>query len=157
MSSPTDLPGMPEIPSPVTFERLVALVDGGSWKVDHEEQIMRRRWQRAEVAVSLPTGDGVVVMFTGTRIGEEIPVARLSEVQAFVNDWHRERIWPTVVLGTTATGVVVQTHVGVDATAGLTDAQLREYLRIGVGTTHQCVQALDDAPDVGGSADPERG
>lgn len=156
-SDPTDLPAMPEIPSPVTFERLVGLVDGGSWTVDADEKTFLRRWQRAQVVISLPPGDGVVLMFTGTRLGDDIPLSRLGEVQAFVNDWHRERIWPTVVLGTTPTAVVVQTHVGVDATAGLTDSQLHEYLRIGIGTTHQCVQALADAPDVEGSADPETG
>lgn len=161
MTSPTDLPGMPPIPSPVTLERLVAMLGEQDWEVDREATTMRRRWERAEVVISLPRSEGSVVLFAGTRRGPAIPLGRHGDLQTFVNDWHRERIWPVVVLEAAATEVVVRSHVAVDATAGLTDAQLSEYVRIGIGTTHQCFSAMEEAglapPPVPGSADPDAG
>lgn len=144
MTSPTDLPGLPPVPAAMTFERLLAVL-GQGWQVDPEAATAKRRWGSAEVTVSVPATEGVVVLFSGTRVGPEIPLARQRDVETFVNDWHRERIWPTVVVGAGPTEVTVQTHVAVDATEGLTDAQLGEYLRIGFGTAQQCFTALEEA------------
>lgn len=150
MTSPTDLPGMPPVPAPLTFQRLAATL-GEGWEPDVEAATLRRRVGAAAVAASLLTTEGVVLLCSATRIGPEIPLSRRRDVETFVNDWHRERIWPTVVLDAGPTEVVVQTRVAVDASAGLTDTQLGEYLRIGVGTAQQCFAALTET----GLAPPE--
>lgn len=154
MTSPTDLPGLPEVPYPVTFARLVAMLGDQGFRTDDSGSTLRRRSDEAEIAISIPAGDAPVLVVRGNRVGAPIPTARLHDLEAFVNDWHRERIWPTMVLTRADDQVAVHGHVGIDATAGLTDIQLREYLRIGIGTMYQCFRALADAPGVGSGESP---
>lgn len=146
-TSPTDIPGPPEVPTPVTFERLVAMLAPDGYAVDADDRVLRRAWPHAEITVSLPPGDSAVMLVGATRPGPPIPHARRLDLEEFVNDWHRDRIWPTLVLGTSDGGLTLHARVGVDTAAGLTDAQLREYLRVGVGTTKQCFGALDEPQD----------
>jgi Putative bacterial sensory transduction regulator len=142
-SSPSDLPAPPEVPRPVTFERLAALLAPDGYTVDADNRVLRRRWPHAEIVVSLPPGDSAVLLVGATRSGPPFPHARQLDLEEFVNDWHRDRIWPTLVLGASDAGLTLYARIGVDTAAGLTDAQLREYLRVGVGTTKQCFGALD--------------
>lgn len=158
MTSPTDLPGTPDIPIPVTLARLGALLQPDGWVLDTSGGVLRRRWPHMEISLTLREGDGLLMLFQGTGTGEGIPLDRARAVEAFVNDWHRDRIWPTIVVTTTET-VRVHTHVGIDATAGFTATQLGDNMRIGIGTTHQCFAALAEAGIVraGGSAHPDAG
>ena len=162
MSSPTDLPGVPdepEVPTPVTLDRVLGHIDAQAYDVDREHQRISRRWSELEITVALSTGEGSALVIRGTRLGEPIPLERTGDVVAFVNDWHRERIWPVIVLARGEDQLQVHAHLGVDVGAGLTQAQLRESLRLGVGTIRQCFQALAQAPGLatGPSADPETG
>lgn len=145
MSDPTDLPSLPAIPEPVTFDRLRALLEPEGYAVEEAGPSLRRRFPHAEVAVSLPAGEAPVMLVGAVRIGPPIPLASRPDMEAFVNDWHRERIWPVVVLGEAEAGLTLHTHVGVDTAVGLTDAQLIEYVRVGVGTAEQCFATIDVA------------
>lgn len=142
-SGPADLPELPELPRALTFERLQALLQPQGYAADADGSALRKRFSHAEIAVSLPAGDGSVLLVGAVRTGTPIRHERQADLEAFVNDWHRERIWPTLVLGAVEAGLTLHAHVGVDTTAGLTDAQLGEYVRIGVGTTAQCFGTLD--------------
>lgn len=165
MSSPADLPGTPDIPTPLTLARVAALLQPDGWTLDAESGTLRHRWPHLEIALTVRDDDGVLMLFRGTYLGGPIPLARARAIEAFVNDWHRDRIWPVVVHTSTDEAIQVHTHVGVDATAGLTATQLDDYLRIGIGTTHQCFTTLTEtgmlpSPDASGgadSADPDAG
>ncbi|WP_420111672.1 YbjN domain-containing protein [Pseudactinotalea sp.] len=162
MTSPSDLPSAPDIPAPVTLARVAALLRPDGWAVDTEKASVRHRWPHLEVAVTVRESEGMLLLVRGAHVGEPIPLDRASAVEAFVNDWHRDRIWPVIVHTSTDDAIVVHTHVGVDATAGLTATQLDDYLRIGLGTTHQCFRALAEVGivprvDPQGSADPDAG
>lgn len=142
-SGPADLPELPELPAAVTLERLQSLLRPDGFVPDPDGSALRKRFSHAEIAVSLPAGDGSVLLVGAVRTGAPIGHERQADMEAFVNDWHRERIWPTLVLGAVEAGLTLHAHVGADATAGLTDAQIGEYVRIGVGTTAQCFGTLD--------------
>ncbi len=154
MTSPADLPSFAEIPGEVTVDRVGALLSSRGF-VPTQEGTFRGQTDTADVEVTMPPADGVVVLFRGTRRGEPFAPGRLRDLEAFVNDWHREHVWPTVVLATGERGVAVHAHVGVDATAGLTQAQLVEYVRIGVGTIEQCFGRLSEWPGLAESESSE--
>lgn len=162
MSSPTDLPGVPDMPTPVTLARVAALLQPDGWTLDAERASLRRRWPHLEIALTVRESEGMLMLIRGAHTGTTIPLDRAHAVEAFVNDWHRDRIWPVIVHTSTDDTIQVHTHVGVDATAGLTATQLDDYLRIGIGTTHQCFATLGEVgivprADPPGSADPDAG
>ena len=144
MSSPGDIPELPAIPAAVTFERLQGMLHADGYTTA-DGTSLRKRFPHAEIAVSLPAGNASVLLVGAVRTGPPIPHERQADMEAFVNDWHRERIWPTLVLGSVDAGLTLHAFVSVDVAAGLTDAQLGEYLRIGVGTTAQCFGTLEDS------------
>lgn len=163
MTSPIDLPQMPELPAPVTPERLADVLAELKYPMTRNEQgALVGRTTAATVEVSFPDERNQVLLFRGTRIGT-LPSDRIADVELFANNWHRERLWPTVVVLDGPEGVVVQAHVGVDVVQGLTETQLRENARIGVGTLHQVMTALaeqlDDArePGLGEGPGPQTG
>ena len=86
MSSPGDLPDLPQIPEAVTFERLTAMLLPDGYAADHERMTLRRRFPHAEIAVSLPAADGSVLLISAVRTGEPIAHARQADMEAFVND-----------------------------------------------------------------------
>lgn len=161
MSSPTDLPGAPDIPTPVTLTRVQRLLAADGWTLtvaagaDPESGRLVRRWPHLEIAVTVRQAEGLLLLFRGRPIGAEIPLGRERAVEEFITDWHRDRIWPVVMMTTTDRSIQVQTHVGVDATAGLTASQLDDVLRVGIGTTHQCFTTLAEASLLPRAAPPE--
>lgn len=159
MTDPAALPGLPEIPTPVTVERLQRLLAADGWSLDADGSQLLRRWPHLQIGLTLRENEGALMLFRARPIGAETPVSQLGAAESFVADWHRDRIWPVVVMTTTESTLMLQTHVGFDVTAGLTSAQLDDLLRVGIGTTHQCFTALAErglAPRAP-SADPEAG
>lgn len=163
MTDPAGLPSTSDLPQGVSITRIAGLLVPDGWTLD-DADALRRRWPQLEIAITMQSTDGVLLLFRGSHVGAPIPLERRRAVEAFANDWHRSRIWPTIAVSTTESAVVMQTHLGVDVTAGLTTAQLDDYLRIGIGTTHQFFATaaesaiLPSLPETGGaSADPEAG
>jgi hypothetical protein len=164
MTDPAALPSASDLPQGVAITRIANLLVRDGWTLEGETGTLRRRWPQLEIAITMQRSDGLLLLFRGSRLGDPIPLARRQGLEAFANDWHRSRIWPTIVVTTTESDVVAQTHVGIDVTAGLTTAQLDDYLRIGIGTTQQFFQTLRESPILqgppgagGASADPEAG
>jgi len=155
MTSPTDLPGAPDLPTPVTLARVQRLLAADGWTHEADSERLTRRWPHLEIDVTVRRRDGLLLLFRGRPVGAEIPIARTRAVESFITDWHRDRIWPVVVMTSTTEAIQVQTHVGVDATAGLTASQLDDVLRVGIGTTHQCFTTLGEVGLLPGTPGPE--
>jgi hypothetical protein len=169
MTSPTDLPGTPELPGPVDLERLQSVVSTLGWTmVAVGERTLRGRWDDVQVDLTIPESEGVVVLLRGSRLAA-VPAAQRAGVEEFVLQWHRQRVWPSLFVGDDGAGdVALGAHVGLDATEGLTTPQLLDGVRVGVGTIQQAFAELgrvlegsgqggaadDSGPDDDGPSDP---
>lgn len=143
MTSPTDLPGAPELPAPVDLARLQEVVGTLGWSmVAVGERTLRGRWDDAEIDATLPESEGVVVLLRGSAV-TTVPAARRAGVDEFVLQWHRQRVWPSLFVRSDDAGdLVLGAHVGLDATEGLTTPQLLDGMRVGVGTIQQAFAEL---------------
>lgn len=156
MTSPADLPQGPDFPAPVTFERVVTIA-GEGYAVDGAR--LRRRWQEAEMRVWVPDGEQPMLLFRTTRLAPPLPVDRRGAAGAFINDWHRDRLWPTVIVTGAKDGLQILTQLAVDTGAGLTDDQLRTYLHLAEATMRQATVAFEESMGLRRppSAGPEAG
>lgn len=143
MTSPSDLPGQPDFPYLVTYDRLVAVAGAQRLVVRPVGgDTLRGRWPDSILDLSVRSGDVVVVQVRGTA-PVRVPAGRVGDVVMFANDWHRGHIWPVVHWIADDDGsVLVRTAFAVDVTAGASDAQLADALGIGIATANQCFRAL---------------
>ncbi|MBK5249633.1 MAG: YbjN domain-containing protein [Actinomycetales bacterium] len=143
MSAPSDEPYT--VPTPVTFERLLAHLESGDVHVQPSgPAAVRGRWGENLLELSLRSSAVVVLQVKGART-EPLPESAAPALVTFANDWHREHIWPTVCWTSAGDGVEVHTVFAADVTEGASDAQLRDTFTIGIATTNQCLTALTDA------------
>jgi len=70
---------------------------------------------------------------------EEPPASQRDEIAASVNDWNRDKFFPTVGVVDTPIGPLVRATYLTDLSAGATDAQLRLHLDTALSA---CTQAL---------------
>ncbi|GAA4286777.1 hypothetical protein GCM10022262_11360 [Georgenia daeguensis] len=80
--------------------------------------------------------------------GREVPEEMRGAVAQAVNDWNRDKIWPTVFTFTDESGTTVRTEILADVGGGSTDRQLVELVEAGLSAGVQFFQAL------GGSMPP---
>ena len=67
------------------------------------------------------------------------PASQRDEIAASVNDWNRDKFFPTVGVVDTPIGPLVRATYLTDLSAGATDAQLRLHLDTALSA---CTQAL---------------
>lgn len=146
MTSPADLPTGPELPAPLTLERIQAYTASREWTVTPGEKSVRGRWGNADVEVSLNVGKLTVFQFRGVWV-DRVPLAREADVATFANDWHRDRIWPTLHWRVAEDHLVVVGVVGWNLSAGVTDTQLAESFKVGIATITQSFHQLRAALD----------
>ncbi|WP_196716661.1 YbjN domain-containing protein [Actinomyces trachealis] len=70
---------------------------------------------------------------------EPAPAAQRDEIAASVNDWNRDKFFPTVCVLDIDDGVLVRANYLVDLSSGVTDRQLRLHLERALSA---CTQAL---------------
>ena len=74
--------------------------------------------------------------------GRSVPEEMDSAVAQAVNDWNRDKIWPTVFTVSDESGTTVRTEILADVGAGATDRQLVELVEAGLSAGVQFFQAL---------------
>lgn len=157
MSNPADIPGVSAWPEPVTFERLQELVEAADINVTlTDNQILRTRVGENLVEISVATKKTTVLRVLGLS-GATLTKQREGALATYANNWHREKVWPTLLWTEDSDGALsLRSVYTVDFTAGATDQQLATAIRLGVSAT---AKALDSAREAlqQGSTEPELG
>ncbi|MPV37059.1 type III secretion system chaperone family protein [Georgenia subflava] len=134
----------------VTPGRLRDVVEGRGYVVRSEpDASLTGLWDGYRFQLRL-TGEGQEYLSVCGTWGRTVPEALGSAVAQAVNDWNRDRIWPTVFTVTEGDERTVRTEVMADVGAGATDRQLVELVEAGLSSGVQFFRAL------GGSMPPPR-
>lgn len=146
MTDPTSVPGMSEWPEPVTLQRIQNLAEAANLSLAAtDNDRLRTRVGENVIEVALSTDKNTVIRILGLSSGV-VQAERVQDLATFANNWHRERVWPTLIWTGTTEGTVnlrsVYTH---DVTAGATDSQLTNAVRIGIAVTAKGLDSLVQA------------
>lgn len=99
-----------------------------------------------------PTGlDALRVEASWSR---SVPDPLLLLLRQAINDWNRERVWPTVWTSPAEGGRTVRAATRVNIAQGITDRQLTEYLDLSLASIDAFFTALDGAVPAGGDDPP---
>ncbi|GAA4423665.1 hypothetical protein GCM10023169_19610 [Georgenia halophila] len=134
--------------SPVTPRRLREVVTARGYHVRVEpDSSLSGLWDGYPFRLRLAGEELHNLSVLGTW-GRTVPDELRGAVAQAVNDWNRDKIWPTVFTVTEPSGTTVRTEVHADLGAGATDRQLLELVEAGLTAGVQFFQAL------GGSMPP---
>nr|WP_246742290.1 YbjN domain-containing protein [Actinomyces sp. HMT897] len=106
--------------------------------VDEEHPSLLGTWNGFPFVIEEPAEHPGWLLVSGDWQEPALPGQR-DELAASVNDWNRDKFFPTVALVDTPVGPLVRTIYLVDLTTGVTDRQLRLHLNTALAS---CTQAL---------------
>lgn len=132
-----------ELPTPLTLDRIEAMLTGpmGYGVRRHREDdhvCLLGTWDGFPFVIEIPEGHDDWLLVSGDwekPAGE----SERDELAASVNDWNRDKYFPTVALVDTPAGPLVRATYLVGMEPGVTDAQLRLHLDTALSS---CTQAL---------------
>lgn len=107
--------------------------------VEQDRSVLRGVWNGFPFLFESPEGHDGTLMVTADWT-EPAPLSQREEIAASVNDWNREKFFPTVCLIDTQAGPLVRVIYLVDLATGVTDAQVRLHLDSALAS---CTQALE--------------
>ncbi|BDH76468.1 YbjN domain-containing protein [Actinomyces naeslundii] len=132
-----------ESTEPLTLARIESMLTGPmEYHVqladDREHPCLLGTWDSFPFVIEIPEGHDGWLLVSGDW-EEAAPVSQRDEIAASVNDWNRDKFFPTVGVVDTAIGPLVRATYLTDLSAGVTDAQLRLHLDTALSA---CTQAL---------------
>ena len=141
-SSPS-LPGRSaEVTAPLTLERLEACLAAMDYTVSrHEDEdhvCLLGTWDDYPFVIEVPEGHPGWLLVSGDWEEPASPGER-DELAASVNDWNRDKFFPTVAIIDGPAGSFVRATYLTDLRAGVTDGQLRLHVDTALAS---CIQAL---------------
>ena len=148
-SSPSGLVGSTsgeetgEKAEPLTLFRIESMLTGPmEYNVqladDREHPCLLGTWDSFPFVIEIPEGHDGWLLVSGDW-EEAAPVSQRDEIAASVNDWNRDKFFPTVGVVDTPIGPLVRATYLTDLSAGATDSQLRLHLDTALSA---CTQAL---------------
>lgn len=133
-----------ELTGPFSLDRVERLLTGPMGygverRVEDGRVVLRGAWNGFPFLFEEPEDHDGTLMVTADWT-EPAPLGQREEIAASVNDWNREKFFPTVCLVDTAAGPLVRVIYLVDLSTGVSDAQLRLHLDSALAS---CTQALE--------------
>ena len=140
---PSDLDPTEEEPQVLTLARIESMLTGPmEYNVqlteDREHPCLLGTWDSFPFVIEIPEGHDGWLLVSGDW-EEAAPASQRDEIAASVNDWNRDKFFPTVGVIDTPIGPLVRATYLTDLSAGVTDAQLRLHLDTALSA---CTQAL---------------
>lgn len=133
----------PDLTAPLTLDRVEAMLTGPlgygvQRHVEDDHPCLLGTWDGFPFVIEVPDGHEGWLLVSGdwqepAREGER------DEIAASVNDWNRDKFFPTVAILDTDAGALVRATYLTDLTAGVSDKQLRLHLDTALSA---CTQAL---------------
>lgn len=105
---------------------------------DREHPCLLGTWDSFPFVIEIPEGHDGWLLVSGDW-EEAAPASQRDEIAASVNDWNRDKFFPTVGVVDTPIGPLVRATYLTDMSSGVTDAQLRLHLDTALSA---CTQAL---------------
>lgn len=135
--------GADELTAALTLKRVETMLTGpmGYGVRWHEEQghpCLLGTWDTFPFVIEEPEGHKGWLLISGDW-EEPIRSSQRDEIAASVNDWNRDKFFPTVALVESPLGPVVRATYLTDLSSGVTDTQLRLHLDTALSS---CTQAL---------------
>ena len=132
-----------EEPQGLTLARIESMLTGPmEYNVqlteDREHPCLLGTWDSFPFVIEIPEGHDGWLLVSGDW-EEAAPASQRDEIAASVNDWNRDKFFPTVGVIDTPIGPLVRATYLTDLSAGATDAQLRLHLDTALSA---CTQAL---------------
>ncbi|SPT53903.1 Uncharacterised protein [Actinomyces bovis] len=131
-----------ETTRPFTLERLEKLIADLDYHVQRQEDdghvSLVGSWDSFPFLIEELEGCPAWLLIAGDW-PEPAPSSQRDEIAASVNDWNRDKFFPTVCVLDTDEGVLVRASYLVDLGSGVTDRQLRLHLERALAS---CTQAL---------------
>ena len=132
-----------ETTSELTLDRMETMItktmgDGVQRHAESGHPCLLGTWDSYPFVIEIPDGHEGWLLVSGDW-EEAAPVSQRDEIAASVNDWNRDKFFPTVGVVDTAIGPLVRATYLTDLSAGVTDAQLRLHLDTALSA---CTQAL---------------
>ena len=139
----SDLEPADEEPQELTLARIESMLTGPmEYNVqlteDREHHCLLGTWDSFTFVIEIPEGHDGWLLVSGDW-EEAAPASQRDEIAASVNDWNRDKFFPTVGVIDTPIGPLVRATYLTDLSAGATDAQLRLHLDTALSA---CTQAL---------------
>ena len=139
----SDLEAADEEPQGLTLARIESMLTGPmEYNVqlteDREHPCLLGTWDSFPFVIEIPEGHDGWLLVSGDW-EEAAPASQRDEIAASVNDWNRDKFFPTVGVIDTPIGPLVRATYLTDLSAGVTDAQLRLHLDTALSA---CTQAL---------------
>ena len=139
----SDLEPADEEPQELTLARIESMLTGPmEYNVqlteDREHPCLLGTWDSFPFVIEIPEGHEGWLLVSGDW-EEAAPASQRDEIAASVNDWNRDKFFPTVGVVDTPIGPLVRATYLTDLSAGATDAQLRLHLDTALSA---CTQAL---------------
>ena len=139
----SDLETTDEEPQELTLARIESMLTGPmEYNVqladDREHPCLLGTWDSFPFVIEIPEGHDGWLLVSGDW-EEAAPASQRDEIAASVNDWNRDKFFPTVGVIDTPIGPLVRATYLTDLSAGATDAQLRLHLDTALSA---CTQAL---------------
>lgn len=139
----SDLEPADEEPQALTLARIESMLTGPmEYNVqlteDREHPCLLGTWDSFPFVIEIPEGHDGWLLVSGDW-EEAAPASQRDEIAASVNDWNRDKFFPTVGVIDTPIGPLVRATYLTDLSAGATDAQLRLHLDTALSA---CTQAL---------------
>ncbi len=128
---------------PISQERLKALMDREGWhyQIDDDGDL-GGRWDNSYFYFIL-AGRQKEILHIVARMREEIPQEVHDEFLVFIEDWHRDKIWPKAYYSLdNAARMFLHAEVNVDHEHGASDAQLFQQIKCALGTCGQLFDAV---------------
>ncbi|EHM94042.1 hypothetical protein HMPREF0975_01664 [Actinomyces sp. oral taxon 849 str. F0330] len=141
--SPMDTGRTKEATEALTLARIESMLTGPmEYNVqladDREHPCLLGTWDSFPFVIEIPEGHDGWLLVSGDW-EEAAPASQRDEIAASVNDWNRDKFFPTVGVVDTPIGPLVRATYLTDLSAGVTDAQLRLHLDTALSA---CTQAL---------------
>ena len=139
----SDLEPADEEPQALTLARIESMLTGPmEYNVqlteDREHPCLLGTWDSFPFVIEIPEGHEGWLLVSGDW-EEAAPASQRDEIAASVNDWNRDKFFPTVGVVDTPIGPLVRATYLTDLSAGANDAQLRLHLDTALSA---CTQAL---------------
>ena len=141
--TPMDTGRTKEVTEALTLARIESMLTGPmEYNVqladDREHPCLLGTLDSFPFVIEIPEGHDGWLLVSGDW-EEAAPASQRDEIAASVNDWNRDKFFPTVGVVDTPIGPLVRATYLTDLSAGVTDAQLRLHLDTALSA---CTQAL---------------
>lgn len=131
--------------APVSRERIVALLEAAEWNVSVDDDgDVFGTWD-GNLFYFFLMGENEEILHVRARWAGSVPLGSQADLLPFLDESHRERLWPKAYTREDGDSTGVYAEVSTDLEHGVADDQLEQLLKCGLFTSLQLFDRLSEA------------